>query len=135
MSFSEKSAWVMLAALLLVFGPYALELYRAGGLDTGYGEDIFGVMIAFVVLAGIGQIAVSVLSPKGGDAASDERDRRIELHAENAAGYTLGAWAIFALFVALYREQQFIANIIFLGLATSEIVKNLWQVVLYRRGA
>lgn len=135
MAFQEKSAWVMLVVTALMFGPYAKLLIEGGLPAPAYGGMIFGLMIGFTVLIVVSHIVLAIIFPKSAGAASDERDRRIELHAEHAAGFTLGAWAFGAIIFALFEGAPRVAAVIFLGLAASEFVKSLWQIVLYRRGA
>lgn len=135
MSFREKSAWVVLLAMLLVYGGYALRLFQGDGLADGSTGALFTAVTGFVAVAVAGHIVIAALSPKHANEAADERDRRIALLGDRAGGYALGAFALAALALALIEGEQKIANLIFLGLAGSEIVKNLWQVALYRREA
>jgi len=135
MSFKEKSAWVVLIAMLWVFGGYAWSLYQGGGFGAGTTGVMFVTIIGFVILIVIAHIIVAIFSARPGDEEEDERDRRLEMQAECAGGFVLGVFVFTGLAVALWRGDYMIANILFLGLAASEIVKNLWQVTLYRRGA
>ncbi len=135
MSFKEKSAWIVLAAMLWIFGGYAWALYQAGSFGAGTTGMMFGTIIGFIIVVVVGHIVVAIFSAKPGDDAEDERDRLIELKADSLSGYVLGAAALGALALALFEGAYLIANVLFLGLAASEIIKNGWQVALYRRGA
>ena len=135
MAFNEKSAWIMLAALVWIFGGYAWSLYQAGSFGAGTTGVMIASIIGFVVVIVIAHIAAAILSPKSADEDGDERDRNIELRAEEVGGFFLGSATLLSLGVALFQGSYLIANILFLGLAASEIVKNLYQVFLYRRGA
>lgn len=135
MSFKEKSAWIVLIAMLAIFGGYAWSLYEAGDFGAGTTGTMFGAIIGFVTIVVIAHIIVAIFSAKPGDDQEDERDRRIEREAERIGGFVLGAFALTGLAFALFKGNYLIANILFLGLAASEIVKNAWQVALYRRGA
>ncbi|PQA88135.1 hypothetical protein [Hyphococcus luteus] len=135
MTFKEKSAWIMLAALIWIFGGYAWSLYEAGSFGAGTTDVMVVTIISFVALIVAAHIAAAIFSPKSANEAEDERDRRIELKADELGGFVLGLAALFALAVALFEGAYLTANILFLGLAASEIVKTLYQVFLYRRGA
>jgi uncharacterized membrane protein len=135
MAFKEKSAWIVLAALIWIFGGYAWSLYQAGSFGAGTTAVMFGAMIGFVVIVVIAHVVAAIFSPKSADEAEDERDRKIELRAEEIGGLVLGSTVLLALAAALFEGRYLIANILFLGLAASEIVKNLFQVFLYRRSA
>ncbi len=135
MAFKEKSAWIVLAALLWIFGGYAWSLYQAGSFGAGTTAVMIASVIGFVVVVVVGHVAVAIISARPGDGTEDERDRRIDLQSETAAGLVLGSATFAALVVALFRGEYLVANILFLGLAASEIVKCLWQIFLYRRSS
>ncbi|GJL90832.1 hypothetical protein [Hyphococcus sp.] len=135
MSFRELSSWIVLVAMLWVFGSYAFELREAESFGAGTTAAMFGTIIGFVVIVVIAHILVAIFAARSGDEAADERDRRITLRAEEVAGFVLGAWALGALAVALTQGYYLVANILFLGLAASEIAKNAFEVFLYRRGS
>lgn len=135
MSFKEKSAWIMLVALIWIFGRYAWSLYQAGSFGAGTTAVMIVTIVVFVVIIVIAHIAAATFSPKSANEAEDERDRLIELKAESLSGFVLGSAVFGALAAALLRGDYLIANILFLGLAASEIVKNAWQVMLYRRSS
>ena len=132
MSFKEKSAWVLIVALLLVGGHFVLTLAGSGGLDVQ--GKIFYSIIVFVVLVALFHIAIAVFNPKTSGAA-DERDREIERKGEAAGSYTLGGFMVGILAFSAINEQWLIANLAFLGLLASELVKALWQVTHYRLSA
>lgn len=135
MSFREISAWIVLAAMVWVFGSYGLSLREAGSFGAGTTAMMLGTIIGFVVIVVVAHILVAIFAARTGDEAADERDRRISLRAEEFASYLLGVWVLAALAVALFKGNYLVANILFLGLAASEIAKNAYQVILYRRDA
>lgn len=134
MSFKEISAWIIFAAFAALFANYAWPLLEARSLDAGTHEKILGFVFAFVILVVVAHVILAIVAPKKANEAEDERDRRIELYAERAGGYALGAAALFGLVIALIEDDRLMANILFLGLVWSEIVKSAWQIILYRRG-
>jgi len=135
MSFREISSWIVLAAMVWVFGCYALALHEAENFGAGTTGMMLGTIIGFVVIVVVAHVIVAIFAARTGDEAADERDRRISLRSDELAGYVLGAWTFAALAVALFKGYYLIANILFLGLAASEIAKNAYQVFLYRRSA
>lgn len=137
MSFKEISAWIILVALLWVFGSYAGSLFQAGGFGVATSGIMIGAIIGFVFLVVAGHIVVAIAASRhiDSDDEEDERDRRIEAKADRLAGIILTIAALNALGFALYDGAFRIANILFLGLAASEIIKNVWQIILYRRSS
>ncbi|MEM8770036.1 MAG: hypothetical protein AAGD92_00170 [Pseudomonadota bacterium] len=133
MSFKEISTWIMVVLFSGLFFLYALPVIETRSFESAGGEQIFGFILAFVVLVTIAHVVVAIIAPKKANEAEDERDRRIELYGERAGSFALGAVCLFGLAVALITEHRLFANIFFLGLVWSEIVKGLWQVALYRR--
>ncbi len=135
MTFKETSAWLVLAALILIFGGYAWSLYEAGSFGAGTTRMMFFSIVTFVVVLIVAHIAVAIVAPKSANEAADERDRRIDLKAEEAGSFILHCAVLYALGAALIEGNYLLANILFLGLALSGIVKALCQVFLYRRSA
>ena len=83
-SYEEKSAWIMLAALLVVFAFYALG---AAGLESAGVREVRALLplfivgvIALVIILATGHAVVAVLSRPDG---RDERDRLIGWRAES----------------------------------------------------
>ncbi|NHK27853.1 hypothetical protein FF098_008065 [Parvularcula flava] len=140
MSFKEKSSWIVLLGMLALFGWYGWNFYVTGGFGAATRGVILGGMIAFIILVVIGHIVVAILQAIATgkddiDDSSDERDRAIELQAERAGGFILGFAVLAALAFCLIAEQYMIASMLFMAMVVSEIVKNAWQVVLYRLSA
>ncbi|WP_425410560.1 hypothetical protein [Hyphococcus sp.] len=135
MSFKEKCAWIVFAAMLWIFGGYAWSLYRAESFGAGTTGMMLGAIIGFIVITVVAHILVAIFSGGSGDDQEDERDRRIEMQAERVGGFVLGAFALTGLAFSLIKGHYLIANILFLGLAASEIVKNGWQIALYRQSS
>ncbi len=133
MSFKEISTWILLILFAGLAFLYVSPVIETRSFESAGGGQIFGFIIAFVVLFTIAHIVLAVAAPKTANEAEDERDKRIELYGERAGGFALGAVTLFGLAVALIAENRLFANIFFLGLVWSEIVKALWQVALYRR--
>lgn len=139
MSFEEKSTWVMLALVTLVYGGYftvvlgdiaALESVS----DIAYRGLMLGTVVVLVVLATISHIVIAISNPSDAD-GSDERDREINRFGEYVGGYVLGVGALVGLGMAMFEMDHFwIANAILAGLVVSEIVSGLTKIIAYRRG-
>lgn len=136
MTFQEKSAWVVVLASVSVLWIFGVPFVRdATPPPFAYGPILVVAVIAFIIVATLGHIALGVLFPKAASAPLDERDRRIELQAERAGGVALGLAAFAGVVFALYEGAPRVAMAIFLGLVVSELVKSATQIWLYRRGA
>ena len=149
LSFHEKSAWISLGVLLVVFVPYFLNVYRLfahGILSAG---AVLGLFVAATVVTIILQIALHLacllFSPPEN---RDERDRAIELQSFRVAygilAVSLVLWigtiVLFALPEKPWPNQRwlqpvFLSQVFFLCFVFAEAGKYLIQAVSYRRGA
>lgn len=130
MSFREISAWLAVAVLGWLFIDYSWPLLQARSFEGGTAQAMVAAVIFFTIVLVVAHIAIAVVRGKSNE--EDERDRAIDLRAERAGAYALGAVAVFGLFFSLREGDMAYANILFLGLVWSEIFKRLWQVALYR---
>lgn len=100
--YNEKSALIVVAALLLVFGAFAR---RAWGAEDAVILVAFGrAIVEFVVLAIVGHtIAALTHRPISAvDAAPDERDREVTLKSSRNAYYLLFAGFVSLPFCAVF---------------------------------
>ena len=104
MSFREKSAWISLVLIVLVFGPY---FWLVGRSFTGVGHVHAGTQFAlitlFVVLEIVVHIAIAIQSPRDARAPKDERETLIDLMATRTAFYVLFVGALFSIFTMHFR--------------------------------
>lgn len=139
MSFHEKSAWIMVALVALVYGWYFAVVFgdlasQEAVRGIAYRGMMLATVIALTVLAAVSHIVVAVASPREAD-KTDERDREINRHGEYIGGFVLGVGALLALGLAMFEVDHFwIANAILAGLVLSELVSGVTRIVLYRRG-
>src|SRR5262249_55821699 len=79
-SFREKSAWISLGVILVVFVPYFLNVFRLFASRTLNAGAVMGLFIAApiftIALQVVLHVACAILSPPE---VTDERDRAIEL--------------------------------------------------------
>ncbi len=149
MSFREKSAWISLGITLVVFVPYFSRLLgplTRNEFPTAAILPLFlGAVALQTVLIVVAVIAIAILSR---EEPADERDRAIDATAHRFAYYVLSTTSAVALLglVALSVVQSAIeapltetvaifSQIVFFCLILAEVVRNVTQVVGYRRSA
>lgn len=139
MSFQEKSAWIMVVLVALVYGWYFAVVFgdvasQEVVRDIAYRGMMLATVVVLTILAAASHIVVAVASPREAD-KSDERDKEINRYGEYIGGFVLGVGALLALGLAMFEVEHFwIANAILAGLVLSELVSGVTRIVLYRRG-
>lgn len=128
----------MLVAMILVYGWYFATVANLTGdlavTEIGYQGIMLVTVVALVVLAIVGHIAIAIVDPKGAD-QDDERDRAISRYGESLGGVVLGIGAICALGMTMLEFDYFwIANTLLAGLVLAELTAMTTRLVLYRRG-
>lgn len=135
-SFEEKSAWITLFGLVLVFGLYSVvagRMLAAGVTPTLAFVPLFAlsVMLLVVILVA-GHVAVAIASRPDG---RDERDQLISWRAEHNSSWVLGAAVLAAAFgLAVEIDRAWIANGLLMTLFLSEILSQALRLYYYRRG-
>lgn len=138
MSFREKSAWVMLIALLVTGGLYLNAVWSG---PTGPGllaEPSVGMLAAFtvvlVLISIIGHVALAVLAPRDAAAGMDERDRLVTARASHSAYTGLTAGAILSLGAHLVTGSPTVLfHGVFISVLFGHITEYGTQALLYRR--
>jgi hypothetical protein len=141
MSYREKSVWIALLLDLGLYGFYVWSLYDVVQADQTetfeYGRLLITLIVILVIATIVLESIVAGASPRDSTAPADEREKLIALKATNVA-YSIAVIAalIAAGFVAYARVQPFyIANGLFLAIVFAESVRNVIQIVRFRRGA
>jgi hypothetical protein len=136
MSFREKSAWISLILILLVFGPYFWLVGRSfAGVGHVHAGTQFALITLFFVLEIVLHIAIGVQSPRDARAPKDEREILIELRATRVAFYVLFAGALFSIFTMHFRLTVWmLSQFVLLSIVIAELVKFASQIALFRRG-
>lgn len=139
MSFREKSQWIVLLTVALVYGSYFARMLPAHGPDVAASDVArFAVaVVALVVLQVIGQALLAVADRR--EAARgrqhDERDTRIDLHASRIALHVLAVGVFAALSTALAVRGNFaFMHVLFGAWVLSHLAQVATRLVLYRRG-
>jgi len=136
MSFREKSAWISLVLIVLVFGPYFWLVGRsfAGG-DHVHAGTQFGLIVLFIVLEIVVHIAIAIQSPRDAQAPIDEREDLIDLRATRVAFYILFGGALLSIFTMHFRMTVWgLSQCVLFSIVVAELVKFSSQIVFYRRG-
>lgn len=135
-SFEEKSVWIQLIGTAVSLGLY----FVVAGLMLSSGINVlpafvpvFAVaVVLIVVINAAGHIVAALVSrPEG----RDERDRLIGWRAESRSSWILGAGVVLAIMCLIVSiDSVWVAHLLLLSLFVAEVVKNVFQLVYYRRG-
>jgi hypothetical protein len=136
-SFREKSAWISLLSMLVIYGLYFWSAVHSG---SHLGNAHFGGLLETIVLLVVVQvaltIAVAIFAPKDAKAPRDERDRLIDLRATRFAYAALASSVALACFFAAFDPPIILnTNALLFILVLAEILRSGCQIVQYRRGA
>jgi hypothetical protein len=135
-SFEEKSAWITLGSLVVLFGGYfvlAGRMLAAGVTEPAAYAPLFAITVILLVAVMVTAhtVAAIVARPDG----RDERDRLINWRAEAKSAWILGAGVLGAILVLVTPlERVLVAHLLLVALFLSEVVKLALQVIYYRRG-
>jgi len=139
MSYREKRAWLMLAAMAVTFGPYFAIASRTNivGLPNLHQLALFATTVLVqVVLLIAGHIVLAIREPKDTRMPPDERDRAIERRSLGLAYYAL-IWGFFLVGCVMPFTSQgwAIVNAALFMIVLAEIVHYGVVVWSYRRQA
>jgi predicted RND superfamily exporter protein len=138
MSIREKSAWISLSTLSVVFGGYFFTLWQSWDDSIGQGLSIgllVAAVVALIVIVTTLTIVSALASPKDANAPADERERMIDLKAERIASYTLSTGVVCLIGALLIGWNSFlVANLLLAAMVISELVKAIAQIAYFRTG-
>jgi len=137
MSFREKSAWISLVSIAVIYGFYFWSVLHARphGSALRFG-GLLEAIVALVVVQIILNVGVAIFAPNEAKAPRDERDKLIELRAMRVAYAGLATGIAFACFFGAFNPPiVFDTNALLFILVTAEIMRCACQIVQYRRGA
>ncbi|MEO1322425.1 MAG: hypothetical protein AAFV59_05400 [Pseudomonadota bacterium] len=139
MTFQEKSAWVMILALVVSGAFYALSIYGAATAlgdippPNGVGMSIAVVIIVAIAIFGHAVAALGNLSDAS--APEDERDRIVVRRAGNLSGALLGVCCILSIIAyAVIQHGNMLFHAIVFGLVLSQVAEYALTIWFYRRG-
>ena len=134
-SFQEKSLWLMLVSLAVVFGAYFRLALPLRTPDVNPAN--VGLFVAAVVVLVIAQIAGHlIVALFDRDDRTDERDRLIALKGTRNGGYVLATGVFLALCTAVATTGNFVtAHVLLASWVLAQMVEIATQLWHYRRGA
>lgn len=142
MSYQEKSAWVCLAATLVVFVPYFTYIFMLP-VATLTGATLaagIAAVVAMIVITAVGHAVIALQT----EDKRDERDVLIETKSYRNAYWVL-ATGVMVVAAALYLRAfnpalaantpllMLAANAILLCFVLAEVTSRIRQIVLYRK--
>ncbi len=135
-SFEEKSIWISLLTISLIFGYYFVRIVQMVSQDDINVTQSIVLLISVIVMVIIVEVVFHIIiALKDRPEALDERDRMIELKATRNAYFVL----VFGIFlpmagIAAQVRPFIVAHVIMFIFVLSEITKFLTQLFYYRRG-
>jgi len=140
MPFREKSAWISMLSMLVIYGFYFGTLVATTAApqsgNLAYGLTLVQTVVVLIVAQVALHIAVAIHKPTEAQLPRDEREKLIDLKATRIAFYGLASGVVVAcLFGSLNPPVFFNTNSLLLILVTSEIVRSGSQIIYYRLGA
>ena len=142
MLYREKSAWICLAATLVIFVPYfghVLQLFASSQLTGGVVLDYF--LAALFGQAMLTLVAHVVISVRAKREKADERDAAIEARSVRVSYWVLTVmlWTLITCIpipsvAGRVLTPLFISQLLLLAWVLGELAKYIAQVVSYRRG-
>ena len=136
MSFREKSAWITLVTVLVVFTAYF------GALLTGHVRGFHSLFLLLVCGIGllvlqVGLNLVAVLTtPRDGRAPKDERETLIQSRSHTLGYYVLMVLVLVGAFVPIHFGHSALdmANFALFAVVIATVVVAVAQIVMFRRG-
>ncbi len=138
MAFGEKSAWAVLAAVIIVYGWYATVVVGWGSGPTPVDDVVYQpllitVTVPLVILLALFHAAIAIARPKEAG-QHDERDRIFEMRAEAWGGLALGIGVFAVLCLAMISASSFwVAHAALGALVLAELAKQSGRIMLYRK--
>jgi len=135
MSFREKTAWVTLAALLLVSLLYLLLLHRPGGWML---HTVAFCVLVFVAIEFVAWLVLRMRNPVDARTPKDELERLIELKARRIAAWVYVAGSFLAIFLCLHvagAGSGTVGMSVLVAFVVAEIVNYAARIAYYRRNA
>lgn len=137
MSFREKSAWVTLTAILLVFVLFVLHAPNLS--DPGLWEIhiLLACIVAFVIIEVVAYIVLRLRYSEDARTPKDERERLIDLKATRLAArvYVIGSFLAVFFGLHLSHDARAVGSLILVAFVIAEVVNYGARIYYYRRGA
>ena len=149
MSYQETNITVSLTSYLLILGYYLIRLfqmYQDGGLVSGPLFRMWGIIIAAAIIVNIiasilTNIILSIVhavrtgSEEGARFIEDERDKLIELKGVKSSYIAFSIGVLLAMLTFVFGQSPLVMfSLIILSSLMAEIIGDITQIYLYRRG-
>ena len=134
-TFKEKSLWIQIVTLSLVFGSYFLALDYTGvdRFPPNLVSHFIGLLVLLTVLTILGHIFAAAFNEPENE---DERDLIIELKATRIKAFLLASSIVITMLTSLTLQNEFVTlHLLLLFLVVSEVVEKAVQLFYYRQGS
>ena len=134
-SFREKSLWLMLIGLVVIFTFYFATVLpsNATNVEPQHMATFALAALILAIVAVVGHIVIAIVDRR---TATDERDRLIELKGKRNANYVLVTGVFLALCIPLLTKGTFLLTHVLLGFwVLAQLVEIGSQLFLLRQGA
>ena len=137
MSFREKSSWISLLSMSIIYGIYFWSVSTAAPQNRGVHFDALLTSVGLLIVVQVVLFtAAAIFSPKDASAPIDEREKLIELRSTRIAYSGLASGIVTAcLLGAVYPSIVYNTNGLLFILVTVELLRSACQIIQYRRGA
>lgn len=139
-SFEEKSSWVSLIIILVVYGKYFSMVFDGlvnNHLNKGENVGLFiGAVVVLVIFQVIFHVIAALSNPKDANQPTDERDRLFSLKAGYASDWVL-SFGVLSLAVLVFIKDLnsiWTANLLLLLVVMANVVSYATTIFYYRRG-
>ena len=139
LTFREKSLWLQLTSLVVIFGAYFGHILPTASIDVTPDRiaTFIGMLVVLVAIQIGGHVLLAFANRHelAAPVQSDERDMRIRLAGEQYSGYALVTGVFCSLCVALLVPGNFVfVHVLLAFWVAAEITGIVTRIVLYRRG-
>jgi len=134
-TFKEKSLWIQIVTLSLVFGSYFFNLDYTGvdRFPPNLVSHFIGLLVLLTVLTILGHIFAAAFNEPENE---DERDLIIELKATRIKAFLLASSIVITMLTSLTLQNEFVTlHLLLLFLVVSEVVEKAVQLFYYRQGS
>jgi uncharacterized membrane protein HdeD (DUF308 family) len=139
LTFREKSLWLTLLSLIVVFGLYFAAVLPSNQINIAPQQIMIsvGMLILLVVIQIIGHIVLAIANQRelSAKVQKDERDVLINLKSTRLANYVFHTGVFCSLGIALLVPGNFVfVNVLLAFWVAAQVVEIISQLTLYRRG-
>jgi heme/copper-type cytochrome/quinol oxidase subunit 4 len=138
MSFREKTAWVTLISILLVFALYFLHVPRLFNPNPGLWSlhALLASTACFIVIEVLGLLVLRWRNPVDARTPKDERERLIDLKATRLAARCYVVLTFLAILTPHHGANGFAVGVfVLMAFTIAQVVNYGARIFYYRRGA